>query len=158
MTTSPSNNSARNTTRRQARLVLIRFATAALGFAVLWAVSVAARRILPTHAFWEQVFGKIAHPEPAIILTQDDDASSSSPGASPEEIGRYVAVYRAMQRNHRLTIGQAAAAQGFTVAAFRELEQRIERNSMSRDNARRLLAEPEPSETATAAPPPNMRR
>jgi hypothetical protein len=47
---------------------------------------------------------------------------------SSGEIKKYVAVYIAMQRNHSLTIEQAAAAQGLTVAAFRELEQRIERD------------------------------
>jgi len=57
-----------------------------------------------------------------------------------------------MQRNHNLTIEQAAAGQGLTVAAFRELEQRIESDDLARDDARRALAEPAPSEAATTAP------
>jgi hypothetical protein len=85
-------------------------------------------------------------------LSQADDDTSSGKGASPDQIEKYVAVYRAMQRNHNLTIEQAAAAQGLTVAAFRELEQRIESDELARDDARRALAEPEPSEAATTAP------
>jgi hypothetical protein len=45
---------------------------------------------------------------------------------SSGEIKKYVAVYIAMQRNHSLTIEQAPAAQGLTVAAFHELEQPID--------------------------------
>jgi hypothetical protein len=44
-----------------------------------------------------------------------------------------------MQRDHNLTVEQAAAAQGLTVAAFRELEQRIEHNEVARDQARQAL-------------------
>jgi hypothetical protein len=84
-------------------------------------------------------------------LGQADDDTSSGKGASPEEIEKYVAVYRAMQRNHNLTIEQAAAAQGLTVPAFRELEQRIESDDLARDHARRALAEPAPSAAATTA-------
>ena len=84
-------------------------------------------------------------------LSQDDDTSSGK-GASPEQIEKYVAVYRAMQRNHNLTIEQAAAGQGLTVAAFRELEQRIESDELARDDARRALAASAPSEAATATP------
>jgi hypothetical protein len=85
-------------------------------------------------------------------LCQDDHDTSSGKSASPEQIEKYVAVYRAMQRNHNLTIEQAAAAQGMTVAAFRELEQRIESDELARDDARRALAASAPSEAATTTP------
>ena len=64
-----------------------------------------------------------------------DDATSDK-NVSPEQIQKYVAVYRAMQRDHSLSIEQAAAAQGLTVSAFRELEQRIESDDLARDDAR----------------------
>ncbi len=72
----------------------------------------------------------------------DDDGSDSTAGkgASPDEIQKYVAVYRAMQRNHSMTVEQAAAAQGLTVEAFRDLERRIESDDLARDDARRALA------------------
>ena len=47
-----------------------------------------------------------------------------------------------MQRNHSMTIEQAAASQGLTVEAFRDLERRIESDDLARDDARRALAAP----------------
>lgn len=93
------------------------------------------------------------------MLTQDqddeDDAgdSTANKGASPDEIQKYVAVYRAMQRNHSMTVEQAAAAQGLTVGAFRDLERRIESDDLARDDARRALAG-----GATPAATPQARR
>jgi hypothetical protein len=75
---------------------------------------------------------------------------------SSNEVKKYVAVYKAMQHNHRLTAEQAAATQGLTAEAFRDLEQRIERNDLARDQARRALAESAqqtaPSNSGTSAP------
>ena len=64
-----------------------------------------------------------------------------------------VAVYRAMQRNHSMTVEQATAAQGLTVGAFRDLERRIESDDLARDDARRALAG-----GATPAATPQARR
>jgi hypothetical protein len=92
----------------------------------------------------------------AIPLAQDDDddGGDATPdkGASPDDIQKYVAVYRAMQRNHSMTVEQATAAQGLTVAAFRDLEQRIESDDLARDDARRALAAPVQSDTPAATP------
>ena len=57
-----------------------------------------------------------------------------------------------MQRNHSLTIEQATATQGLTVAAFRDLEQRIESDDLARDDARRALAAPAQADAPTATP------
>jgi len=106
-------------------------------------------------------------PPPAIVLrtltlrpvsfAQDDDdndAGDATPdkGASPDDIAKYVAVYRAMQRNHSMTVEQATAAQGLTVPAFRDLEQRIESDDLARDDARRALAAPVESGAPAATP------
>jgi hypothetical protein len=92
----------------------------------------------------------------AQTLAQDDDGgsddASAGSGASPDQIEKYVAVYRAMQRNHNMTVEQAAAAQGLTVRAFRDLERRIESDDLARDDARNALAAPAPSATPTATP------
>jgi len=86
------------------------------------------------------------------------DENTRANELSPAEIEKYVAVYIAMQRNHDLTVEKAAAAQGLTVDAFRELEQRIEQNEAARDEARRELAEgaqqTAPSPSGQSAPPP----
>lgn len=88
---------------------------------------------------------------PPVVVAQNEDEVSSV------EIGKYVAVYTAMQRDHRLSVEQAAAAQGFTLQAFRNLEQRIERNDAAREQARRALAasakRPASPGAAHAAPP-----
>lgn len=91
----------------------------------------------------------------AATLAQDDNGgdATADKGASPEQIEKYVAVYRAMQRNHSMTVEQAAAAQGLTVSAFRQLEQRISRDDLSRDTARRALAAPAPNATPTPNTP-----
>ena len=84
-----------------------------------------------------------------------DDATSDK-NVSPEQIQKYVAVYRAMQRDHSLSVEQAAAAQGLSVSAFRELEQRIESDDLARDDARAALAAP--AQQATPAPTPAAHR
>jgi hypothetical protein len=91
-----------------------------------------------------------------MLLAQDDDDdngdATADKGASPDEIEKYVAVYRAMQRNHSMTIQQATAAQGLTVEAFRDLERRIESDDLARDDARRALAAPAQSAAPAATP------
>src|SRR5262249_42296799 len=60
----------------------------------------------------------IQAPMPARTLAQDDEGggdAAADKGASPDQIEKYVAVYRAMQLNHTMTVEQAAAAQGLTV-------------------------------------------
>lgn len=86
-------------------------------------------------------------------VTQEDDDSGdlADMGVSPDQIAKYVAVYRAMQRNHSMTVDQAAASQGLSVAAFRDLERRIEKDDLARDDARRALAAPAESLTPKAA-------
>ena len=91
----------------------------------------------------------------AQTLAQNDDGGggdTADKGASPEQIEKYVAVYRAMQRNHNITVEQAAAAQGLTVGAFRDLEQRIESDDLARDSARNALAAPAQSATPAVTP------
>jgi hypothetical protein len=91
------------------------------------------------------------------MLAQDQDKddtgeSTAGKGVSPNEIQKYVAVYRAMQRNHSITVEQAAAAQGLTVGSFRDLERRIESDDVARDDARRALAAPDVGATPIAKP------
>ena len=83
----------------------------------------------------------------------DDDTGDSTAGkASPDEIQKYVAVYRALQHTHSMTVEQAAKTQGLTVGAFRDLERRIESDDLARDDARRALAAPADGTTPAATP------
>jgi len=92
-----------------------------------------------------------------IIVAQADEKTHAGEVVSSNDVKKYVAVYKAMQHNHRLTAEQAAATRGLKAEAFRDLEQRIERNDLARDQARRALAEgaqqTAPSDSGTSAPP-----
>jgi predicted negative regulator of RcsB-dependent stress response len=92
-----------------------------------------------------------------IVLAQAHEQTQAGEVVSSNEVKKYVAVYKAMQHNHRLSAEQAAATQGLTAEAFRDLEQRIEHNDVARDQARRALAESAqqtaPSDSGTSAPP-----
>ena len=65
-----------------------------------------------------------------------------------------------MQCDHALTVEKAAASQGLTVAAFRELEGQIEHDENARDQARRALAmgtqQTAPGQTPTESASPPM--
>ena len=65
--------------------------------------------------------------------------AQASEQVSAGQIDKYIAVYKAMQRNRRITVKQAAAAQGLTLPAFRKIEGRIERDSVAREEVRRAL-------------------
>jgi hypothetical protein len=70
-------------------------------------------------------------------------AQSSEPGSADtlkaSQVDQYVAVYKAMQKNHGLSVQQACAKQGLTVAQFRDIENKIERDEQLREIVRREL-------------------
>jgi hypothetical protein len=74
-------------------------------------------------------------PTTSIILVQDEGDNDNSE-VTPAEVEKYVAVYRAMHRDRSLTVEQAAAQQGMTVAAFRALENRVQRDDAALQHAR----------------------
>jgi len=84
------------------------------------------------------------------MLAQDDDDSGDS-DIPPNELEKYVATYRAMQQNRSLTVEQAAAREGLSLAAFRALEQKVERDDNAREQVRdELQAAAQASEQGTA--------
>ena len=68
--------------------------------------------------------------------TADDDDDKDVP---PGQVDKYVSVYRSMQKDHGLTVEQAASKQGMTVAQFRSLEDKIERDDTLRERVRTAL-------------------
>jgi len=68
-------------------------------------------------------------------LAQNDDQGDDAE-VPTDQVEKYVAVYKAMQRNRNLTIEKAAAAQGMTVRQFRELENRVQRDDAALQHAR----------------------
>jgi len=67
--------------------------------------------------------------------TDDDDDKDVPPG----QVDKYVSVYRSMQKDHGLTVEQAASKQGMTVTQFRSLEDKIERDDTLRERVRTAL-------------------
>jgi hypothetical protein len=61
------------------------------------------------------------------MLAQDDSVSDED-AVPTDQVDKYIAVYSAMQKNHGLTVDQAAPKQGLTVDEFRTLEDKIARN------------------------------
>jgi hypothetical protein len=68
-------------------------------------------------------------------LAQGDD-DSGDVDIPPSEVEKYVAIYRDMQKDRGLTVEQAAAKEGLSLAAFRDLEQKVERDDTAREHVR----------------------
>jgi len=64
----------------------------------------------------------------ATTIAQDDEGTSDEEAIPTDQVDKYIAVYSAMQKNHGLSVEQAASKQGLTVDQFRTLEDKIERN------------------------------
>jgi hypothetical protein len=107
------------------RLAIVSAAFAAsLLAAPLWPIVSIAGLIAPP-----QVAAKSRSSLQGARLAQDDDDSVPDEDAVPtDQVDKYIAVYAAMQKNHSLTVEQAASKQGLTVDEFRTLEDKIERN------------------------------
>ncbi len=76
---------------------------------------------------------------PTADIAQDDDQDSEGDEVSPSQLEQYVKVYQAMQRDRTITVDQATAREHLTVAQFREIEGRIERDGALRERVRREL-------------------
>ena len=78
-------------------------------------------------------------------LAQDSDDEDDNE-VPPDQIEKYVAVYRDMQRDRSLTVETAAAKEGLTVSAFRHSDRRssttIRPSSALAANSKRPQAEP----------------
>lgn len=74
----------------------------------------------------------------ATQLVQARDPDEDRP-ISPPDVQKYIAVYTAMQRDHQLTVEQAASREGLTLEQFRALEFRIERDPAIHDRVLKAL-------------------
>ena len=81
-------------------------------------------------------------------LFSEDSGDDENAEVPPAQVDKYVAVYKAMQHDHSLTVEEAASKQGMTLAAFRSLEAKIERDDVLRERVRKAL-KPEPHESAS---------
>ena len=68
-----------------------------------------------------------------------EDEEFETEEVAPEQIEKYVKVYTAMQRDRTLTVDEATAREHLSVAAFRDIESKVERDGVLRDRVRREL-------------------
>lgn len=95
---------------------------------------------LPAARAWPAAVGsssKLASDFPGRLVQDDSDDDDKDVPTS--QVDKYISVYTAMQKDHSLTIEQAASKQGLTVAQFRELEGKIEANDTLRERVRKAL-------------------
>jgi len=93
----------------------------------------------------------------AEALAQDGDSDEDTE-VSSDQIEKYVAVYKDMQRNRSLSVEQAAAKEGLSLSEFRDLEQKVGHDDLATERARNELqadAAQSSSPAATAAPSKN---
>ncbi|MGH7935061.1 MAG: hypothetical protein ACREQN_18115 [Candidatus Binataceae bacterium] len=88
-----------------------------------------------------------------IRVAQDDEGDDESQ-VPPGQVQKYIAVYKAMHNDRGMTVEQAAAKQGMTLAQFRDLESRIERDDAAREHVRDALQRAAKSLPHSAAVPP----
>jgi len=84
--------------------------------------------------------GRAALPKAAVhshaggVLNQiAQDEPEDEPAIPSDDIQKYIAVYTAMQRDHSLTVEQAAGKQGLSVSQFRDLENKIEESPVAHE-------------------------
>ena len=99
--------------------------------------------------------GVLRQPASQVIV---QEVPSTRPGetVSSSEVEKYVAVYDAMHRNHKLTLQEAAAAQGLSLAEFRDLEQKVEQNEAARSQAKAELMKRAEQQSAPSQAPSRM--
>ncbi|HYL58293.1 MAG TPA: hypothetical protein VEU51_05440 [Candidatus Acidoferrales bacterium] len=110
-------------------------ASLALMAAVSAAIVVLPRRV---HAWSEDAPIRLAAQAPAAAPT-DDTTSDDDKEVPNSQVEKYINAYKAMQKDHSMTAEQAASKQGLTIAQFRSLEGRIERDDTLRERVRKAL-------------------
>jgi hypothetical protein len=108
------------------------------------AIILGAIAMLPAARAWSASTRQLPHQPlqlvtaPANPLAQDgsDDDNQDVPTS---QVDKYISVYESMQKDHNLTVDQAASKQGLTVAQFRDLENKIEADDTLRERVRKAL-------------------
>jgi hypothetical protein len=77
--------------------------------------------------------------QPPASAPQDDNALDDDKEVPNSQVEKYINAYKAMQKDHSMTAEQAASKQGLTIAQFRSLEGRIERDDTLRERVRKAL-------------------
>jgi hypothetical protein len=77
--------------------------------------------------------------EPATAPAPAEETDEDDKDVPTSQVDKYISVYESMQKDHNLTVDQATSKQGLTVAQFREIEGKIERDDTLRERVRKAL-------------------
>jgi hypothetical protein len=77
--------------------------------------------------------------EPATAPAPASETDEDDKDVPTNQVDKYISVYESMQKDHGLTVEQATSKQGLTVAQFREIEGKIERDDTLRERVRKAL-------------------
>lgn len=113
----------------------LKFSRAGAMLAICLCGGLGAATLAPAHA------ASAAEPTAQFHLrfAQADSSPDDQSEVSPQQVEKYISIYKATQANHSLTVEQAAAQQGLTVPEFRTLEGKIERDDALRARVRKAL-------------------
>jgi hypothetical protein len=109
------------------------------GATAMIAIIFGAIGMLPASAAWSatcHVTQIAAEPSAPSSPTASDEDDKDVPTS---QVDKYISVYESMQKDHNLTVEQAASKQGLTVAQFRSLENKIENDDALRERVRKAL-------------------
>jgi hypothetical protein len=77
--------------------------------------------------------------EPATAPAPPEETDEDDKDVPTSQVDKYISVYESMQKDHNLTVEQAASRQGLTVEQFRALENKIEADDTLRERVRKAL-------------------
>jgi hypothetical protein len=77
--------------------------------------------------------------EPSTAPAPPEETDEDDKDVPTSQVDKYISVYESMQKDHNLTVEQAASKQGLTVEQFRALENKIEADDTLRERVRKAL-------------------
>src|SRR5208283_292912 len=92
--------------------------------------------MLPAARAWSASTSQAQHQPLQLAQDGSEDDNQDVPTS---QVDKYISVYESMQKDHNLTVDQAASKQGLTVAQFRDLENKIEADDTLRERVRKAL-------------------
>jgi len=101
------------------------------------AVATAALGIILSSSLPSYQASATAYRVPPRVAQEASDLDETE--VSPAQLEKYVAVYKAMQRDRSLSVEAAAAQNGMTLDAFRALESQVQRDEAALQRAREEL-------------------
>jgi hypothetical protein len=125
--------------RHSAHISIVAIIVAAISFSAVRAWSAPGSGTNVHREFHRQLISFAITSPSRIAQASTDSDDDEDKDVPPAQVDKYVNVYQSMQKNHGLTVEQATAKQGMTVAQFRSLEGKIERDDTLRERVRTAL-------------------